>query len=169
MKSYANVTLTASACLVLAGRATVFSKSDYPVRIESTPPGATIVVTSSDGAHVFEGKTPTTVTLPTKKGFFKGKNYTIQASSPGYDPLTVPINRSVDGWYIANVLFGGVLGLLIVDPATGAMWKLDEAVALNLVRSSGPQTGRTDRPAALTVWSLDQLPAVYRPRLERIR
>lgn len=30
----------------------------------------------------------------------------------------------MNGWYIGNLLFGGIIGLLIVDPATGAMWTL---------------------------------------------
>ncbi len=107
-------------CTLFAmGCATVFSKSDYPVRINSTPPGAEIVVTASDGTRVFEGTTPTTVNLKTKKGFFSGQNYTIRARMSGYEPLTAPVVRSVDGWYIANVLFGGVLGLLVVDHGDG--------------------------------------------------
>ena len=32
----------------------------------------------------------------------------------------------LNGWYIGNVVFGGLIGLLIVDPETGAMWRLDE-------------------------------------------
>lgn len=27
------------------------------------------------------------------------------------------LESSVDGWYFANILFGGLIGLLIVDPA----------------------------------------------------
>jgi hypothetical protein len=38
----------------------------------------------------------------------------------------------MDGWYIGNILFGGVIGFLIVDPATGAMWKLGDPVYGNL-------------------------------------
>jgi hypothetical protein len=30
----------------------------------------------------------------------------------------------LNGWYAGNILIGGIVGLLIVDPATGAMYKL---------------------------------------------
>jgi hypothetical protein len=40
----------------------------------------------------------------------------------------VPLTADIDGWYFGNLLFGGLIGILIVDPATGAMWKLPENV-----------------------------------------
>jgi hypothetical protein len=43
----------------------------------------------------------------------------------------------VDGWYFGNLLFGGLIGLLIVDPATGAMYKLEpNEINCNLVSSA---------------------------------
>jgi hypothetical protein len=154
--------------LLAAGCATVFSKADYPVRINSTPPGAEIVITASDGTRVFEGTTPTTVTLKTKKGFFSGQDYTIQASMRGYESLTAPVVRSIDGWYIANVLFGGVLGLLVVDPATGAMWKLKDEVALHLVEAGAPGMPAL-APGELGIVTLAELPALEREALREIR
>lgn len=41
---------------------------------------------------------------------------------------TVPLSADISGWYFGNILFGGLIGMLIVDPATGAMWKLPENV-----------------------------------------
>ena len=38
----------------------------------------------------------------------------------------------MDGWYIGNILFGGLIGMLIVDPATGAMYNLPDRVDINL-------------------------------------
>ncbi|MEP6879751.1 MAG: hypothetical protein ABI865_12980, partial [Nitrosospira sp.] len=44
----------------------------------------------------------------------------------GFAEQTVIVDTKVNGWYIGgNLLFGGILGWLIIDPATGAMWKLD--------------------------------------------
>jgi hypothetical protein len=57
----------------------------------------------------------------------------------------MPIQNSIDGWYWANFLIGGVIGLLIVDPATGAMFEIDTPhVGLNLaaVNSVAADTGR---------------------------
>lgn len=37
----------------------------------------------------------------------------------------MPITFKLDGWYFGNILIGGLLGMLIIDPATGAMWKIE--------------------------------------------
>ena len=34
------------------------------------------------------------------------------------------LNGTVSGWYFGNILFGGLLGIVAIDPATGAMYKL---------------------------------------------
>jgi hypothetical protein len=36
----------------------------------------------------------------------------------------VNLHSSVSGWYFGNVVFGGLIGMLIVDPLTGAMYNL---------------------------------------------
>lgn len=42
---------------------TIFSKSDYPVAINSIPDEMSVVVIRSNGDAVFKGRTPATVTL----------------------------------------------------------------------------------------------------------
>ncbi len=59
--------------------------------------------------------------------------FTISNES-GNDGLSV-IDSSLSGWYIGNLLFGGIVGLLIVDPATGAMWKLPENTSTSLTKN----------------------------------
>jgi hypothetical protein len=43
----------------------------------------------------------------------------------GYDKNVVPVEFKLNGWYFGNIIFGEPLGLLIIDPATGAMFKLE--------------------------------------------
>ena len=44
---------------------------------------------------------------------------------PGYQTEAIVLEGTPGGWYIGgNLLFGGGMGWLIVDPATGAMWTL---------------------------------------------
>lgn len=118
---------------LLAGCASIVSKSMYPVNINSSPEGAEITITDEAGNNVYTGQTPTTVTLKTKRGYFKGKNYTVTFKKTGYDSHSAVISRKTDGWYIyGNLLFGGLIGWLIIDPATGAMWKLKEDVSATL-------------------------------------
>jgi hypothetical protein len=38
----------------------------------------------------------------------------------------VTVDTRLNGWYIGgNLVFGGLVGWLIVDPLTGAMWTID--------------------------------------------
>lgn len=63
--------------------------------------------------------------LEKKKGYSSGKKYDVRILKEGYDEKIVTVDTKVGGWYVGNILFGGLIGLLIVDPATGAMWTLD--------------------------------------------
>ena len=39
----------------------------------------------------------------------------------------MPLSANLNGWYFGNIITpGGLLGFLIIDPASGAMWKLPE-------------------------------------------
>ncbi len=66
------------------------------------------------------------------EGYFRGQTYTLRFMREGYPDRQVELDSSVDGWYWANILFGGVIGMLIVDPLTGAMYKLPDEVSADL-------------------------------------
>ena len=57
-------------------------------------------------------------------GFFKPAGYEVAFSKEGFQTKKIQVTASVNGWYIGNIIFGGLLGLLIIDPATGAMYTL---------------------------------------------
>ena len=105
--------------------ASIVSKSIYPVSISSNPIGARISITDKFGKEIYLGNTPATVRLKAGAGYFSRAEYQVKFSSPGYDDKIVPITFKLDGWYFGNLLLGGVLGMLIIDPATGAMWKIE--------------------------------------------
>ena len=50
----------------------------------------------------------------------------MKLTKEGYLPLERQLEASINGWYFGNIIFGGLIGILIVDPATGAMWKISE-------------------------------------------
>jgi len=68
--------------------------------------------------------TPFIAQLSTKYGYFKGQDYRLVFEMPGHPTAEVNLTSSVSGWYFANLVFGGVIGMLIVDPLTGAMFNL---------------------------------------------
>lgn len=121
-----------AACAASAGCASIVSDSQYPVSISSNPAGSTVVIKDKRGMEVHRGTTPTTLVLPAKGGYFQPAEYSLQFEKEGYSPTTHSLSASMDGWYIGNIIFGGLIGFLIVDPATGAMWKLDSPVSATL-------------------------------------
>ena len=92
------------------------------------PPGKEVVVKDKSGRAVYQGKTPMTVTLPACSGFFSPARYTIAVLENDKPVAVDQISASIDPWYVGNILFGGLIGILIVDPATGAMWCLTDRV-----------------------------------------
>lgn len=109
--------------------ASIVSKSTYPVHIDSDPSGVKFEVRDEYGAIISRGKTPWVVTLDASEGYFSCANYSLFFyDEDGKMATTRPLNAKLDMWYIGNFLFGGLIGLLIVDPATGAMWKLPPRV-----------------------------------------
>lgn len=155
-----------SAMLLAAGCATIVGKSVYPVLIKSQPDQADITIVDENGTAVFKGKTPTTVSLPTKRGYFQGKNYTVTFAKPGYATQTAAIKRGVSGWYIGgNFLFGGLIGWLIVDPLTGAMWTLPSETTARLA----PQTSMQESDASVQFVSLDDVPESLRVKMIRLQ
>jgi len=121
-----------SALVFHFGCASIVSKTDYPVIFTSSPDGANISIVNKYNQEIYKGTTPTTVTLKSSTGFFSGARYSIKCEKDGYEATNVMLEKELNGWYIGNILFGGLIGLLIVDPATGAMWKLPTNSHCNL-------------------------------------
>ena len=155
-------TLILSVAVLVSGCASIVSKSSYPVAITSSPDQAEFIITDKSGAKVYSGVTPTTVTLKSGCGFFKSEEYKVTFKKDGFDPQTTTISSTMDGWYLGNILIGGLIGILIVDPATGAMWKLPETVASTLHehKSANNEAGKK-----LKVLSYNSIPEKYREHL----
>ena len=111
---------------VVSGCATIIGDSTQLIPISSSPSQAKISITDETGNNIFEGTTPTTVTLIKSDGsYFGGKEYVVTISKEGYSDQLIAINSKVNGWYIGgNILFGGLIGWLIVDPLNGNMYTL---------------------------------------------
>jgi len=125
LKIFGILCLLASIIVGSLGCASIVSKSNWPIYVRSTPEQADVTITDvKEGKKIFQGKTPTTVTLSSKQGYFSGKYYTVDITKEGFETRTVQITSPLNGWYIGNIIFGGLIGILIVDPLTGAMWTL---------------------------------------------
>lgn len=103
--------------------ATLLSDSDYAISIISVPTKAKIVITDKEGSEVFSGQTPATVELKSGNGYFAKAFYQVKFVKNGYETKTVPIHFTLDGWYFGNLFLATAIGMLIVDPITGAMYR----------------------------------------------
>lgn len=160
MKKYIALVVTAGA-VVLAGCASIVSKSEYPVAITSNPIGADFVVKRKNGVPVASGVTPATIVLPASEGYFQPAKYTIEYKRKGV-MQSVPLTAKIDGWYFGNLLFGGVIiGMLIVDPATGAMWRLNDTAVATFQQTADSTSGQR----ALRIVHIDKVPMKYRGQL----
>jgi hypothetical protein len=94
--------------------------------------------------------TPFVAKLQRKSGFFKGEEYRLVFELAGYQKSEARIASTLNPWYFGNIGFGGLIGLFIVDPWTGAMWNLSSKTMveqLETVATVPSGTGTNDTVA----------------------
>ena len=111
--------------LIMTSCASIVSSNSWPISINSSPSEAKISIKDKKGIEIYSGNTPATLKLKSGAGFFSKARYQVTFEKTGYDKKVVPVEFKLNGWYFGNILFGGPLGLLIIDPATGAMFKIE--------------------------------------------
>ena len=93
--------------------ATIMTGTKQDIVIKSSPSGAVVKLNNNN-----IGITPITTRLSRNI-----TNQTIRIELDGYKPYEVNIARKFNAWYIGNIIFGQIIGL-IIDAADGAMYKL---------------------------------------------
>jgi hypothetical protein len=120
-------TITGVMLVGLCGCASIVSLVDTgsrTVRVKTEPEGATVTVSKKSGEQVTTATTPATIKLPRYHGYMSGQDYVLRIELTGYRPVDLEVRSTFNAWYIGNIAVGGVIGLFIVDPLTGAMWRL---------------------------------------------
>lgn len=169
-----NMSLTGKLIIVLLvpmflmSCATIVGKSSPEMlNIRTAPDQAGVIVTDEDGVKVFEGKTPTIITLEKKKGYFSGKTYNVTITKEGFSNHNVTVNTRLGGWYLGgNLILGGLIGWLIVDPASGAMWTLDTN-EIDITLQASQQTGIL-QPNTSAIVLLQDVPEALRDKMVRV-
>jgi len=144
-------------CAFLSGCASIVSKTSWPVSIDSKPDGVHVSITNKSGKEVFAGKTPLVTKLKSGSGFFSKESYTVVMTYKGIEKRTINLECSVNGWYFGNLLIGGLIGMLIVDPATGAMYKLD--------RNEVYEVFKDDKTSQLKILDINNIPLEWKTNL----
>ena len=147
--------------------ASIVSKSKYPLTVSSTPSDAKITITDKKGVTIFSGVTPATLKLSAGAGFFSKAHYEVTLEKDGYVSKTIPVNFKLDGWYFGNILFGGLIGWLIVDPATGAMYKIDTEFLNETLEKTNE--GVSAKANELRILDINDIPAEWKEKLVAIK
>jgi hypothetical protein len=150
-----------------AGCASIVAGSDQKISIASDPSEATVKVLDAKGMTVFDSHTPAVAILKKGDGYFKGASYRIRIEKQGYKPQEVVLQSGLNaGWYLlGNLLIGGLIGWLIIDPLTGAMWSLSpERVSTDLAAN----TSFLKQREGLMVVLLQDIPTSLRPEMQKV-
>jgi len=163
MKQFKVSVILMTAVFFFSSCASIVTKSTYPLSINSTPSGANVSVTDKNGKEIYLGNTPAVVNLKAGAGFFSKAEYRVKFSSSGYNDKIVPVIFKLDGWYFGNILLGGLLGMLIIDPATGAMWKIEtEFLNETLSRSTASITPE------IMILDINEIPENWKAHLVKL-
>jgi hypothetical protein len=165
--SMSKVMVSLLALTILISCATIMGSRVETLNVRSAPDQASVAIIDEAGTKIFEGKTPTTLPLEKKRGYFGGKTYTVKISKEGYAEQTVIVDTSLSAWYWGgNLIFGGLIGYLIVDPATGAMWTLDTN-DINVTLQASKQ-GSLIEPNKAGIVLLQDVPLSLRDKMVKV-
>ncbi len=139
--------------VLLTGCASIIHGSRQDIRVVSNPSGAVVRVNLNNQATT----TPGMLTLSRKE-----IAYALTFEKEGYKPVEVSLRRTVDGWLFGNIIFGGIIGI-VIDFASGSAYKLtpgEVEIALGEMSASAKKSG------GLVVFAdLQQLPSSLKNKI----
>ena len=99
--------------LPLSSCASIITGSSDSVEVRSSPTGAAFVTNTGH-----RGTTPATITIP--------DDISLQVSytMDGYKDVTITLPPRMSGWFLANLIIGGIIGI-IIDLASGN-WRVHD-------------------------------------------
>lgn len=162
--SFLKISAISFACIfIFSSCASLFSKSVYPVHIDSSPSNAKISITDYTGRQVYAGNTPAVVRLKAGAGYLKRAEYQVKISKSGYDDRIILLESQIDGWYFGNLFLGGIVGMLVIDPLTGAMWSIETRT---IYENLGKTTVSTE--PGLRIIDINDVPEDLKPHMVKV-
>ncbi|MDB2462488.1 PEGA domain-containing protein [Algibacter sp.] len=98
--------------LLLSSCATIISGSRQNVEIASEPSSVKVYINEIEIGNT-----------PIQKNLKRNQEYSLVLKLDGYETYETKLEKKFNAWYIGNIAFGGLIGI-IIDPITGAMHKL---------------------------------------------
>ena len=122
--------------LLIANCASIVGSREETVTFTTNIEKANLKIRNAHNMLIYDGYAPVSLSLKKKESYFNGETYSIEVSKKGYDSVEMLLDTRLSAWYVlGNLIFGGLIGYLIVDPATGAMWTFEkENMFLNLTK-----------------------------------
>jgi hypothetical protein len=118
---------------LLTSCATIVSGSKQKVSFTSAPAKATVFVN-----NINLGITPFETKLKRSEKLHK-----VKIVLEGYKPYETTLTRKFNGWYIGNIAFGGLIGI-IVDLSTGAVYRISDSEVNVALENNISMTKTTD-------------------------
>lgn len=124
--------------IALAGCATITTGSDDLVTIDTDPNGAICRLTAGGRQVAVINPTPGSLKVPKSR-----KDLTVRCDKDGYFPSEGVIESKFQGMTFGNILFGGIIGI-IIDASSGASNNYDDGVLITLIPEGFPTTENRD-------------------------
>jgi hypothetical protein len=125
---------------LLAGCATIINGTSQDVLLRSMPPGATVAIADIQ------------VPTPRKMTLKRWDDYKADFNLDGFPLRSAMIQSGPSFWFFGNLLFGGLIGM-IIDVATGGAFSFPNTVEMNLA------TGKINDDSPLTALAVAPAPA----------
>jgi hypothetical protein len=153
------------ALALLTGCATIVGDDRASLPIKSTPSDAQILIIDETGQTAYRGRTPDQVSLSKSNGhYWGGKQFTVAISKRGYLTQRIQVDTRPNALYLGgNLIFGGIIGWLVVDPISGKMYDLaSEGIDVTLQQRADEEVAAMPAPE-ITVTPLEEPAGTSRP------
>lgn len=97
---------------MLSSCATIISGSRQNVEIASEPSSAKVYINEIEVGNT-----------PIQQNLKRNQEYNVVLKLDGFETYETKLEKNFNAWYIGNIVFGGLIGI-IIDPITGAIFKL---------------------------------------------
>jgi len=111
---------------------TIIQSTTQQVGISSNPSNASVTINGQN-----HGNTPMIIDLKRKD------SHMVRIQLDGYQPYETNLTRSTSGWVWGNIVFGGLIGL-VVDASAGGMYKLTPEQIESELRSAQAEALSSD-------------------------
>jgi len=118
---------------VITGCASIVAGGPSVLNVNTVPKDVKVTIVGLGNGETLSQNTPCIFTLN------KNSDYKVTLEYQGYKSEEMVIRRGINGWFWGNILFGGIVGM-VIDGVTQNMWD-HNLHALNIEMQKISETG----------------------------